>query len=303
MARIPGLSTLKTLEAAGRLMSFTKAAGELGVTPAAVSHQIREFEDQLGVRLFQRTSRSMRHTPAGRMLHETVAEALDSISRTVARLQRAGSKKRLKVTSYPSITAKWLVPRLDRFLEIAPDVDVRIDVSQAPLDFARDDIDIAIRFGDGVYPGMKVDRLFDETIFPVCSPSLLSGSRPLRQPQDLMQHTLIHVDWGDQWLWPNWRTWMLAAGVRDFNEHRGLHFSLTSLAIQAAIDGHGVALGDSTLVADDIAAGRLVQPFSVALKAPPQLAYYVIAPLETTEEPMVRTFRDWVLAEAAQTMR
>lgn len=303
MSRIPGLSTLKTLEAAGRLMSFTKAAGELGVTPAAVSHQIREFEDQLGLRLFQRTSRSMRHTPAGRMLHETVAEALDTISRTIARLQKPGSKKRLKVTASPSITAKWLVPRLDRFLEIEPDAEMRIEVSQAPLDFARDDIDIAIRFGDGIYPGMKVDRLFVETVFPVCSPLLLSGRRPLRHPRDLLHHTLIHVDWADQGPWPNWRMWMQAAGVKDFNEHRGLHFSQTSLAIQAAIDGHGVALGDSTLVADDIAAERLVQPFSVALKVPPQLAYYVIAPLETAAEPMVRTFRDWVLAEAGQTTR
>ena len=303
MNRIPGLSTLKTLEAAGRLMSFTKAAGELGVTPAAVSHQIREFEDQLGLRLFQRTSRSMRHTPAGRLLHETVAEALENISRSVARLQRAETKKRLKVTAYPSITAKWLVPRLDRFLEIVPDAEVRIDVSQAPLDFIRDDIDIAIRFGDGIYPGMKVDRLFVETVFPVCSPLLLSGSRPLRHPRDLLHHTLIHVDWEDLGPWPNWRMWMQVAGVKDFDDRRGLHFSQTSLAIQAAIDGHGVALGDSTLVADDIAADRLVQPFSMALKGPPELAYYVIAPLETSGEPMVRAFRDWVLAEAGHTAR
>lgn len=301
MNRIPGLSTLKTLEAAGRLMSFTKAASELGVTPAAVSHQIREFEEQLGLRLFERTSRSMRHTPAGGLLHETVAEALENISRTVSRLQRTGSKKRLKVTAYPSITAKWLVPRLDRFLDIVPDAEVRIDVSQAPLDFVRDDMDIAIRFGDGIYPGMQVDRLFVETVFPVCSPLLLSGSRPLRHPRDLLHHTLIHVDWEDLGPWPNWRMWMQAAGVNDFNDRRGLHFSQTSLAIQAAIDGNGVALGDSTLVADDIAAGRLVQPFSVALKVPPQLAYYVIAPVETAEEPMVRAFRDWVLAEAGST--
>jgi LysR family transcriptional regulator, glycine cleavage system transcriptional activator len=303
MNRIPGLNTLKTLEAAGRLMSFTKAANELGVTPAAVSHQIREFEDQPGLRLFQRTSRSMRHTPAGRMLHDSVAEALENISRTVARLQRTNSKKRLKVTAYPSITAKWLVPRLDRFLEIVPDAEVRIDVSLAPPDFFRDDIDIAIRFGNGDYPGMRVDRLFEDTVFPVCSPSLLGGSRPLRQPQDLLHHTLIHVDWEGQGLWPNWRMWMLAVGVKDFNDRRGLHFSLTSLAIQAAIDGHGVALGDSTLVADDIAAGRLVQPFSLALKVPPELAYYVAAPVETAEDPMVRAFRDWVLAEAGQTAR
>jgi LysR family transcriptional regulator, glycine cleavage system transcriptional activator len=301
MNRIPGLGALRTLEAAGRLMSFTKAASELGVTPAAVSHQIREFEDHLGCRLFERTSRKMRHTPAGQSLHEAVSEALGTISRAVARVQRSGDKQRLRVTASPSITAKWLVPRLDRFLEIVPDADVRIDVSQMPLDFARDDIDIAIRFGNGAYLGMKIDRLFEETVFPVCSPALLSGSHPLREPKDLLHHTLIHVDWEDQGLWPNWRMWMLAAGIKDFNDQRGLHFSVTSLAIQAAVDGHGVALGDSTLVADDLSAGRLVQPFDMALKGPPQFAYYVVSPIETAEEPMVRAFRDWVLSEAART--
>jgi LysR family glycine cleavage system transcriptional activator len=282
-------------------MSFTKAAAELGVTPAAVSHQIREFEDHLGCRLFERTSRKMRHTLAGQSLHQAVTDALGTINRTVARLQRSGDKQRLRVTALPSITAKWLVPRLDRFLELAPGADVRIDISLTPADFARDDIDIAIRFGDGAYPGMKIDRLFDETVFPVCSPALLSGNHPLKEPKDLLRHTLIHVDWEDQGLWPNWRMWMLAAGVRDFNDLRGLHFSVTSLAIEAAIDGHGVALGDSNLVADDLAAGRLVKPFDVALRAPPQFAYYVISPTETAEEPMVRAFRDWVLSEAART--
>jgi LysR family transcriptional regulator, glycine cleavage system transcriptional activator len=304
MNRIPGLNALKTLEAAGRHMSFTRAAGELGVTPAAVSHQIREFEDQLGVKLFQRTSRKMRHTSAGEILHAAVSDALESIKRTVARLQKSDNKHRLKVTASPSITAKWLVPRLDRFLEIIPNADVRIDVSQMPLDFARDDVDIAIRFGDGAYPGMRIDQLFEETVFPVCSPALLSGNRPLRQPQDLLRHNLIHVDWQAQGAtWPNWRMWMLAAGIRDFDDSRGLHFSQTALAIQAAIDGHGVALGDSTLVADDIAAGRLIQPFDVALKGPPQFAYYVISPDETAGEPMVRAFREWVLSEAAQTTK
>jgi LysR family glycine cleavage system transcriptional activator len=301
MNRIPGLGALRTLEAAGRHMSFTRAAHELGVTPAAVSHQIREFEDQLGLRLFQRTSRKMRHTSAGETLHAAISEALDSLNRTVARLQKSGNKQRLKVTASPSITAKWLVPRLGRFLEIVPDADVRIDVSQTPLDFAGDDIDIAIRFGDGAYPGMKVERLFEETVFPVCSPALLSGTRALRQPQDLLRHILIHVEWQAQGAtWPNWRMWMLAAGVRDFDDSRGLRFSQTSLAIQAAIDGHGVALGDSALVADDIAAGRLVQPFEMALKGPPQFAYYVISPEETADEPMVRAFREWVLSEAGQ---
>jgi LysR family transcriptional regulator, glycine cleavage system transcriptional activator len=303
MARaLPGLTSLRTFEAAGRFLSFTKAAAELGVTPAAVSHQIREFEDQLGTRLFMRTSRSMRLTHAGEILHVAVADALDGISRAVTRLRKVDGKPQLKITTSPSIAAKWLVPRLDRFLAIVPDADVRMEVSQLALDFTREEIDIAIRFGDGNYPGLKVDRLFDETIFPVCSPKLLQGKKPLKTPRDLLQHNLIHVDWEAQGAtWPNWRMWMLAAGIRDFDDRRGLHFSQTSLALQAAIDGHGVALSESTLVADDLAAGRLVQPFRVTIKGPPRFAYYVISPAETAEEPMIKTFREWLLKEAAAT--
>jgi LysR family glycine cleavage system transcriptional activator len=304
MARaLPGLASLRTLEAAGRLLSFTKAAAELGVTPAAVSHQIREFEDQLGARLFLRTSRTMRLTHAGEILHVAVADAVDGIARAVTRLRKSEAKLQLKVTTSPSIAAKWLVPRLDRFLSLVPDADVRMEVSPLPLDFARDEIDIAIRFGDGIYPGLKVDRLFEETVLPVCSPRLLQGKKALKVPRDLLQHTLIHVDWDAQGAtWPNWRMWMLASGIRDFNDRRGLHFSQTSFALQAAIDGHGVALGESSLVADDLAAGRLVQPFKVTLKGPPRFAYYVISPAETADEPMVKTFREWVLKEAAATV-
>jgi LysR family transcriptional regulator, glycine cleavage system transcriptional activator len=304
MARtLPGLNSLKTFEAAARQLSFTKAAMELRVTPAAVSHQIREFEDQLGTLLFARTSRTMRLTHAGEILHAAVADALDGIARAVSRLEKSDGKPRLNVTTSPSIAAKWLVPRLDRFLSLVPDADVRVEVSQLPLDFARDGIDIAIRFGNGAYSGMKVDRLFDETIFPVCSPKLLQGKKPLKAPRDLLQHNLIHVDWDAQGAtWPNWRMWMLAAGIRDFDDRRGLHFSQTSLALQAAIDGHGVALSESTLVADDLAAGRLVQPFKVTIKGPPRFAYYVISAIETADEPMVKTFREWVLREAAATV-
>jgi LysR family transcriptional regulator, glycine cleavage system transcriptional activator len=304
MARtIPGLGSLRTFEAAGRLLSFTKSAGELGVTPAAVSHQIRELEDQLGVRLFARTSRSMRLTHAGEILHDAVSEALDGIGRAVTRVRKSDGKPQLKVTTSPSIAAKWLVPRLDRFLAIVTDADVRMEVSQQPLDFARDEVDIAIRFGDGNYPGLRVDRLFEETIFPVCSARLLQGKKALKTPRDLLQHNLIHVDWDAQGAtWPNWRMWMLAAGIRDFDDRRGLHFSQTSLALQAAIDGHGVALSESSLVADDLAAGRLVQPFRVTIKGPPRFAYYVISPAETADEAMVRTFREWVLKEAAATV-
>jgi LysR family glycine cleavage system transcriptional activator len=221
----------------------------------------------------------------------------------VTRLRKSEAKLQLKVTTSPSIAAKWLVPRLDRFLSLVPYADVRMEVSPLPLDFARDEIDIAIRFGDGIYPGLKVDRLFEETVLPVCSPRLLQGKKALKVPRDLLQHTLIHVDWDAQGAtWPNWRMWMLASGIRDFNDRRGLHFSQTSFALQAAIDGHGVALGESSLVADDLAAGRLVQPFKVTLKGPPRFAYYVISPAETADEPMVKTFREWVLKEAAATV-
>jgi LysR family glycine cleavage system transcriptional activator len=304
MARaLPGLASLRTFEAAGRHLSFTRASVELGVTPAAVSHQIREFEDQLGARLFSRTSRSMRLTHAGEILHAAVADALDGIARAVTRLRKSDGKPQLKVTTSPSIAAKWLVPRLDRFLAIVPDADVRMEVSQLPVDLVRDGVDIAIRFGDGNYPGLKVDRLFDETIFPVCSPRLLQSKKPLKAPRDLLEHNLIHVDWDAQGAtWPNWRMWMLAAGIRDFDDRRGLHFSQTALALQAAMDGHGVALSESTLVADDLAAGRLVQPFKVTIKGPPRFAYYVISPVETADEPIVKTFREWVLKEAAATV-
>jgi LysR family transcriptional regulator, glycine cleavage system transcriptional activator len=272
------------------------------VTPAAVSHQIRELEDQIQVSLFTRTSRSMRLTREGELLKAGVAEALASLTRALHRIRDTKGGKRLNVTASPSIAAKWLVPRLDRFLAIVPGADVRIDVSSSVLDFERDEVDIAIRFGTGNYPGLKVDLLFEDSVFPVCSPALIGGARPIREPRDLLKHTLIHLDWQAQGaVWPNWRMWLLAAGVRDFGDLPGIHVSQTSLAIQAAIEGQGVALGDSTLVADDIAAGRLVKPFDLTLKGPPQLAYFAICRLDFADAPMIKAFREWLLQEAAST--
>lgn len=302
MARpIPGTGSLRTFETAGRTLNFSRAANELAVTPAAVSHLIKEFEDQLGVQLFERTSRSMRITPQGAILHEAVSEALGIIGKAVSRIRKAGNKAQIRVTASPSIAAKWLVPRLDNFLALYPAADVRVDVSSQVLDFTRDEVDIALRFGAGPYPGLQAIQLFEETVFPVCSPSLLTGKRPLREPRDLLRHTLIHVDWeGQGATWPNWRMWMQASGIVDFDDTRGLHFGQTSLALLAAMDGQGVALGESSLVADDMAAGRLVQPFALTLKGPAQLAYHLITSPETAGESMVKAFRDWILAEAAQ---
>jgi LysR family transcriptional regulator, glycine cleavage system transcriptional activator len=167
------------------------------------------------------------------------------------------------------------------------------------IDFDRDDVDVAIRFGAGKYPGLRSDPLFQDSLSPVCSPKIISKDRPLRTPKDLLKHTLIHLDWEAQGNpWPNWRMWMQAAGIKDFDDRSGLHFGQTSLVIQAALDGHGVALGESNLVADDLAAGRLVKPFELSLKAPAAFSYHVITRLDLKDAPMVEAFRDWVLAEA-----
>lgn len=300
LRHIPGLQSLKAFDASARHLNFTRAAAELNVTPAAVSHQIKELEEAVGVPLFQRTSRHMQLTRQGQILKPAIADALEGLTRALQKLRQVENPTQVRVTASPSIAAKWLVPRIDRFLEEMPGADVRIDVSSEPLDFDREDIDVAIRFGEGIYPGLVVEKLFHDTLFPVCSPELLKSAKPLREPRDLLQFTLIHLDWEAQGaVWPNWRMWMLAAGVKDFNDTRGLHFSQTSLAVQAAVDGHGVALGDSTLVADDLASGRLVKPFELSLKSPAQFAYHLITRRETAERPMTRAFRNWIIAEAA----
>jgi LysR family glycine cleavage system transcriptional activator len=299
--KLPGLGALKTFEAAAHHQSFARAADELGVTPAAVSHLVRELEDQLQLKLFQRSSRVVRLTHDGEILHAAVTDALDRIGDAIARLRSANGKPRLVVTTTPSFATKWLVPRLDRFLQQFPDADVRIDIAERLVDLAREEVDIGIRFGTGNYPGLRVDRLFHETVSPVCSPKLLKGPRRLHQPRDLRHHTLLHVDWqmrGEAW--PSWQMWMQAAGVTDVDTTRGIHFEHTSFAIQAAIDGQGVALGDASLVVDDLAAGRLVRPFDLTLNASLQFAYYLVSLESAAERSVIRAFRDWILAEAAQ---
>ncbi len=299
----PGLRSMRAFHAASRYLSFTKAAEDLGVTPAAISHQIKDIEEQLGISLFNRTSRSMALTPEGEILSTATAESLELMARAIKRIRRLERRNQIKVSASPSIAAKWLVPRIDRFLKIAPGADVRIDVSSTLTDFEREDIDIAIRFGDGKYHDLDAELLFHDTLFPVCSPSIITKDKPLAHPRDLLKHSLIHLDWeSPQGIpWPNWRMWMAAAGIHDFDDSAGLHFRHSSLTIQAAIDGMGVALGDSNLVADDLAAGRLVKPFELALNAPPQFAYYVVTPRNAPTNPLVPLFRDWCFKEAQET--
>lgn len=298
--RFPGLGPLRTFEAAARHLSFTKAADELGVTPGAVSVQIRVIEDQLGVRLFWRTSRTVRLTGAGETMLQAAREALDVMARAVERVGPAGGRHVLTVSTGLSFAAKWLVPRLGRFRREHPDVDLRLDVTERLVDLAREEVDVAVRFGSGVYPGLQTDQLFEEEVFPVCSPQLLEALKPLREPADLRHHTLIHEDWQAQaGSWPDWASWLLAAGITDIDPSRGMRFRQVALAIQAAVEGQGVALGQTSLVGDDLAAGRLVRPFDLSLKGPARFAYYLVSPRATADRPLVKAFREWMLLEAA----
>jgi LysR family transcriptional regulator, glycine cleavage system transcriptional activator len=298
MQRLPGLPAFRTFEAAAKSLSFSRAATTLGVTPAAVSSQIRALEDQLGTKLFERTSRQVRLTAAGQILLTGVAEAFATLTRTVAQLAAADSRT-LRVTCSGSFAAKWLLPRLERFRTAHPGVDVVIDASDTIVDLNAGGAAVAIRFGHGNYPGTYTERMFEEYVFPVCSPALLTGPHPLRTPGDLRYHPLIHLEWqasGDTW--PDWRTWLLAAGVTDIDSSHGVRISTFALASQEAIEGRGVALGNTSLVGDDLASGRLVRPFELSLKVAPNFAYYLVTPIAFADRPLVAAFRAWALAEA-----
>ncbi|HVZ02812.1 MAG TPA: LysR substrate-binding domain-containing protein [Dongiaceae bacterium] len=295
---IRGFGALPSFAAAARHKSFTAAANDLGVTQAAISHQIRELEDQLEVKLFHRSSRAVALTPAGEILRKAVDEAFEGISHAIDRMKSA--KPRLRVTSPPSFAAKWLVPRLDRFLARAPEVDVFFDIQNSPGLLSQQEPHVAIQFGAASLPNYQVDRLQDEYVFPICSPALLrEKKRPLDPRALLKKHTLLDVDWHGQGAsWPNWQSWLEAAGLADIRLGKTVRFAASALAIQAAVEGQGIALGESTLAADDLAAGRLVKPFDLALKQPPQLAYFIICPKNAPAGSIERLFRDWLLEEA-----
>ena len=295
--KLPPLNALRAFEAAARHLSVTKAADELNVTPAAVSHQVKALEEQLGVTLFRRLNRALMLTDAGQLFLPGLRDGFDRLAEAADKVRAECEGGTLAVSVGPSVAAKWLVPRLDRFRAAHPDIDLRIDATDRLANFAREDIDVAIRYGPGRYPGLRVDQLFAQEVFPVCSRKLCEGPPPLREPGDLRHHTLLHVDWRTQdETWPNWRMWLLTAGVEGVEPTRGPKFSQESMVVQAAIEGHGVALASSVLVADDLAADRLCKPFTLSL--PIRFAYYVVAPEAAADRPKVAAFRAWILAEA-----
>ena len=297
MARsLPPLNALRAFESAGRHLSFTKAAAELNVTPAAISHQVKTLEELLEVPLFRRLTRALRLTDAGQAALPTLSLGFDKLAQGVEQMHAHCESGMLTISVSPSFGAMWLVPRLEHFRSRHPDIEIRIDGTDRLVDLARDNADVALRYGPGGYNGVRIDRLFSLVNTPVCSPALLSGEHPLGQPDDLRHHTLLHVDWKDAE--PSWRMWLLAAGLHDIDPTRGPQFSMENMAVQAALDGHGVALIGDILVADNLAAGRLVRPFDSSLSTPLTFSYYLLSAKDSAEQPKIAAFRDWLLEEA-----
>ena len=290
--RLPPLNALRAFEAAGRHLSFTKAAEELHVTPAAVGHQVKVLEDYLGVQLFRRLTRAIALTDAGQDLLPGLRDGFVRIEEAVERLRGLEERGVLNVSAAQSLMAKWLVPRLDRFHKAYPDIDLRIFSTGRLVDFARDDVDVAVRYGLGHWPGLRVDLLRTEEMFPVCSPALLEGPHPLKTPDDLRHHVLLQE--GTPIF--DWRMWLLAAGIDDIDPTRGPSFSHAHLLYQAAIVGQGVAIGATPMVDDDLAAGRLVKPFELTISV--DWAFYVVCLEKRQDEPNIVALRDWLLAEA-----
>ena len=294
MARkLPPLNALRAFEAAARHLSFTRAAQELHVTQAAVSHQVKALEAWFGAPLFVRLNRSLKLTEAGANLLPELQKAFDHIADATDSLRRPG-RDVLTITTMPSFGAKWLLPRLAKFEDAHPDIDVRLSTTTEIVDFRQQDCDLAIRFGRGRWPGLKAELLMPDSYVAVCSPALLA--RGLASPADLRRHTLLHDD-----VWDisdiRWADWLAAANASGVNADRGPRFSDSSLLVQSAIDGRGVALTRSSLVLDDVRAGRLVQPFDLTL--PVEEAYYLVAPAKHLTRPKVALFRSWLLDEVA----
>lgn len=311
--RLPPLNALKAFEAAARHLSVKKAAVELNVTPAAVSHQIRALEEYLGIQLFHRYNRALELTDAARVSLPKMREGFDCLAQAVERLRTHHSPGMLTVSAAPSFAARWLMPRLHRFLVAHPEIDVRIsarvrrisvngkdDVAErATLENWLDDSNVAIIYGHGHYPGLHVSKLLELMLTPVCSPKLLEGEHPLRTPADLKHHMLLHDDTGDMYDGESfWEVWLKAANVSGIDINRGPHFSHAVLAFEAALEGMGVLASIPVLASEEIAAGRLVTPFE--LRVPLASAYYLVCQESAATRPAVAAFNNWLIAEAAQ---
>jgi LysR family glycine cleavage system transcriptional activator len=297
--RLPSPSALLTFEAAARHLSFTRAAQELNVTQAAVSRQIRNLESRLGVRLFERGHRAVTLTAPGQNLHGAVTMGLEHIARSVAEVERAGRARErdVSIAATNAVAAFWLMPRLTTFRATNPDVSIRVVSQDSMPDLGGDGADIAIRYGDGRWPGVAARRLFDDEIYPVCSPAFAETRPNLATPQDLLQQPLLALDVAEP-IWIDWDTWFEQQGLDKALSKNRLRFNNYTILIQASLEGQGIALGWSRLVADLVDRGHLVRPIGASI--PSRHSYYLVWPERMPLERPVRRLRNWILREAGQ---
>jgi len=295
--RLPPLNALRAFEAAARHLNFSRAADELSVTPGAVSQQIQNLEDYVGAALFKRTPRGLLLTDAAQTALPALREAFDRLAEAASLLTAAVDGRRLTLTAPPSFAAKWLVPRLGAFEQAHPQVDVWLSAGMELIDLTAGEVDVAIRYGAGRYPGLEVRRLIAESVIPVISPEL-ARETPLESPEDLKNHVLLHdgsPDLDDSC--PDWPMWLAARGLRGVDGNRGPRFNQSSLVIEAAANGRGVALAKRTLAQADLESGRLVAPLQIATAV--DFAYYVVHPKTKGRLPQVKAFVAWLQQESA----
>lgn len=295
MRRLPPLNAIRAFEATARHLSFTKAARELCVTQGAVSRHVAALERELAAKLFLRHHRAIELTAKGEIYFRALRDAFERILDATEHVAGVADSSTLRVKLPPTFAIRWIVPRLARLHALDRSLDVQITTSHSPVDFDREEIDVAIHSGDAPPPGTISTRLFGEILTPVCSPSLLRQGRALRQPADLRRHTLLCSLHRPQ----DWPAWIEAAGVKGVDGNSGLKFENSSLAYQAAIDRLGIAMAQTALVAEDLEAGRLVAPFG--LRVPGRGAYFIVYPPRSRELEKVRRFVAWILEECAAT--
>lgn len=298
-SNLPPLNALRTFEAAARHLNFSRAAEELHVTPSAVSHQIKELETRIGVALFLRTKKSLSLTEAGDVLLGGAHTAFGALSRAMDDLRALSHAPLLTVSVPPSVAMKWLVPRLDTFRSRHPEIDVRISTDTELPDLVSGDVDIAVHYSEGSYPGLGAELLVSNSVAPMCSPKLLAGDLPLRVPRDLSRVTLLHDNGGDEFGNPayDWGTWLQARGLFEIDATLGLQFNTSADVLNAAVAGAGVAIGKTALAVDDLKSGRLVCLFGAV--APEKAAYYIVYAEQAANRPKVVAFRNWLFQEFA----
>lgn len=290
MRRLPPLTSLKAFEAAARHRNFTRAAAELFVTQAAISHQVKQLEEWLGLKLFERRGHALTLTADGKSYLPEVAEALDRLVAATERLTSNLAAGTLRITVLPSFAAKWLMPRLSRFHAAHPEIELDLVSNEESWDFSSKDFDLGIRLGNGRWPGVQADLIADEWLTPMYNQAL-DARTPLQKPADLAHHALLHDAPRD-----NWPRWLELVDAPAVDARKGASFTDASLALQAAIDGHGVLLGRLFLAADDIAAGRLLTPYPQRLKN--DYSYWLAYPKASALKPRIAAFRSWLLREA-----